>query len=417
MVFETLRKARDGRLELILGPRTDAFGDPGSSLRSVVAVHDERFFRRALLGGDVGIGEAYMDGDWSSPDLVSVIRFAVRNLSLFEEENRWFSALSRAWNLVRHRRRKPDTPKGSRRNIREHYDLSNEFFRTFLDRRMVYSCACFLTPEDTLDKAQEQKRERVCRKLARGPGDHLLEIGTGWGGFTVYAALTTGCRVTTTTISEEQFRHALDLVAGLGVEGERIEVLMEDYRSLSGQYDKIASIEMFEAVGLENYDAFFGACDRLLKPNGTMLLQTITMNEQKFPAYRGSSDWIQKHIFPGSELASLSEILRSLARSTRMSLFHAEDIGAHYARTLRAWRERFMGQLPEVRRLGFDERFIRMWEYYLAYCEGAFLERHISDFQLLLTKNYNRLSLPGEPWTSESLEREGDFAPTPAAQA
>ncbi len=415
-ILRTLQGARDGSLELVCPERTFLLGDQAAGLRATLNMHNERFFRRALFGGDIGIGESYMDRDWSSPDLVSLIRLAVRNLRILEEENRFFSAVSRFLNLLRHRRR-PNTPRGSRRNIQEHYDLSNEFFRLFLDRQMVYSCAYYETAEDSLETAQTNKLDRICRKLGLGPQEHVLEIGTGWGGFAAHAASQYGCRVTTTTISEEQYRHAVEVVARLGEAGRRIGVLKEDYRRLSGTYDRIVSIEMFEAVGLEHYDDFFGACDRLLKPNGTMLLQTITMNEQKFPIYRKSSDWIQKYIFPGSELASVAEILRSLARCTRMSLFHAEDIGAHYAPTLEAWRRRFLANLDAVRKLGFSDRFIRMWEFYLAYCEGAFLERHISDVQLLLTKNYNRFRLLGEPWRDEGfgMKPETEARPEPVA--
>ncbi len=401
-ILRALNGVRDGSLELVCPERTFLLGDQRAGLRVTLAVHNGRFFRRALFGGDIGIGESYMDRDWSTPDLVSLIRLAVRNLRILEEENRFFSAMSRFLNLLRHRQR-PNTLAGSRRNIHQHYDLSNEFFRLFLDRQMVYSCAFYEKAEDSLETAQTNKLDRICRKLRLGPNDHVLEIGTGWGGFAVHAARLYGCKVTTTTISEEQYRHAVELVAGLGEAGRRIEVLKQDYRRLAGTYDRIVSIEMFEAVGLEYYDDFFSACDRLLKRDGTMLLQTITINEQKFPIYRKSSDWIQKHIFPGSELASVTEILRSLARCTHLSLFHAEDIGAHYARTLEVWRRRFLGNLDAVSKLGLDDRFIRMWEFYLAYCEGAFLERHISDVQLLLTKNYNRSRLLGEPWCDEGF--------------
>ncbi|HYL74076.1 MAG TPA: cyclopropane-fatty-acyl-phospholipid synthase family protein [Bryobacteraceae bacterium] len=375
------------------------FGDSGADLRARIEIRHERFYQRALLGGDVGFGAAYMDRDWSTSDLVSLIRFAVRNLALFEEKNSFLSALSRFSGVLSHRR-KSNTIEGSRRNIRAHYDLSNDFFRLFLDRSMMYSCAWYETSEDSLEKAQTQKLDRICRKLELTPTDRVLEIGTGWGAFALHAARNYGCRVTTTTISQQQFDHARASFDASEY-GDNIELLCEDYRNLRGEYDKIVSIEMFEAVGLEYYDTFFGACDRLLKRDGSMLLQTITMNDQKFPAYRRHADWIQTYIFPGSELASLSEILGSLARATRMSLFHAEDMGAHYARTLAEWRRRFNASLDEVRALGFDDQFIRMWDYYLAYCEGAFLERHVSDFQILLTKTHNQRALMGEPWRSE----------------
>jgi cyclopropane-fatty-acyl-phospholipid synthase len=340
-----------------------------------------------------------MDGDWSSPDLVSVVRLAVRNLARIDGENRLLNAFSRGLDTLRHRLR-GNSIGGSRRNIRAHYDLSNDFFQLFLDRSMMYSCAFFESEGDSLEAAQFQKLDRICRKLRLGPEDHVLEIGTGWGGFAEHAVKHYGCRVTTTTISERQYQHSrqrFDSIAG----GERIELLQEDYRNLRGQYDKIVSIEMFEAVGLRYYDEFFRACDRLLRPEGSMLLQSITINEQAFPAYRLRVDFIQKHIFPGAELASVSEVLRSLARVTDLSLYHAEDIGTHYARTLAQWRARFHTARDEVRALGFDDRFIRMWDYYLAYCEGAFLERHIGDFQLLLTKNHSPRKLFGEPWGEE----------------
>ncbi len=397
LFLKTLESLRGGSLELICGGETWSFGDPGAGLRAVVAVHDERFFRRAIFGGDVAIGESFMDGEWSSPDLVAVIRLAVRNLPRLESSHRALSVLSRAWDALRHRLR-DNTISGSRRNIQAHYDLSNDFFQLFLDRGMMYSCAYFESEEDSLEAAQFQKLDRICRKLRLSPDDHVLEIGTGWGGFAEHAVRHYGCRVTTTTISRQQYEFSRRRFNSIP-EGNRIELLEQDYRRLSGRYDKIVSIEMFEAVGLRHYDEFFSACDRLLKPDGSMLLQTITMNEQTFPAYHRRSDWTQKYIFPGSELASVSEILRSLARSTSLSLYHAEDIGTHYARTLAAWRERFHRASAQVRALGFDDRFMRMWDYYLAYCEGAFLERHIGDMQLLLTKNYSPRVLYGEPWT------------------
>ena len=402
--FKSLESVRGGSLELLWSGRAWSFGEPDSPLKAILVVHRDRFFRRALLGGDVAIGEAWMDGDWSSPDLVSVVRLAVRNLTRMEGQNRLLNAFSRGMDALRHRLR-GNSIAGSRRNIRAHYDLSNAFFRLFLDRSMMYSCALFESEGDSLEAAQFQKLDRICRKLCFGPEDHVLEIGTGWGGFAEHAVKHYGCRVTTTTISTEQYKYARQRLRPIPG-GDRIELLHEDYRNLRGRYDKIVSIEMFEAVGLPYYDEFFGACDRLLRPDGCMLLQTITINEQTFPAYRRRADFIQKHIFPGSELASVSEVLRSLARVTGLSLYHAEDIGTHYARTLAQWRKRFHTVQHEVRALGFDDLFMRMWDYYLAYCEGAFLERHIGDFQLLLTKNHSPRKMFGEPWGEE--ERSGD---------
>ncbi|MFN0169637.1 MAG: class I SAM-dependent methyltransferase [Bryobacteraceae bacterium] len=397
--LKSLESLREGSLELLWNGRTWKFGEPDSPLRAILVVHHERFFQRALFGGDVSIGEAWMDGDWSSPDLVSVVRLAVRNLARMDGQNRLLNAFSRGLDALRHRLR-GNSIAGSRRNIRAHYDLSNDFFRLFLDPSMTYSCAFYESEDDSLEAAQFQKLDRICQKLRLGPEDHVLEIGTGWGGLAAHVVQHYGCRITTTTISERQYQYArkrFDSIAG----GDRIELLEEDYRNLRGRYDKIVSIEMFEAVGLPHYDEFFRTCDRLLRPEGSLLLQSITINEQTFPAYRRQADFIQKHIFPGSELASVSEVLRSLARVTNLSLYHAEDIGTHYARTLAQWRKRFHNALDEVRSLGFDDRFIRLWDYYLAYCEGAFLERHIGDFQLLLTKNHSSRKLFGEPWGEE----------------
>ena len=336
-----------------------------------------------------------MDGDWSTPDLVAVVRLAVRNLDQLDGSNRLLTSFRRLADFIEHRRRR-NTQAGSRRNIAYHYDLGNDFYRLFLDRSLAYSCAYYESADDTLEQAQIRKFDRICRKLQLGSRDHVLEIGTGWGGFAAYAAETYGCRVTTTTISRQQHEYAREVFSRSSA-AERIQLLFEDYRNLRGEYDKIVSIEMFEAVGYEHYDDYFGACDRLLKPDGSMLLQTITMQEKAFHQYRKQSDWIKKHIFPGAELASVIEIQRSLARTTRMQLFHMEDIGMHYALTLHEWRRRFLEHLPEVHQLGFDDRYVRMWDYYLAYCEGGFRERYISDVQLVLSKVTSKVHLMNEP--------------------
>jgi cyclopropane-fatty-acyl-phospholipid synthase len=269
---------------------------------------------------------------------------------------------------------------------------------------MVYSSAVYRDAADSLEEAQEEKLDRICRKLDLRPGDRVLEIGTGWGAFALHAARRYGCSVTTTTISREQHDYAREAFANAGEAGGRIRLLLEDYRNLKGTFDKLVSIEMFEAVGLEFYDAFFSTCDRLLTPSGTMAMQTITMSEHRFAAYSRQSDWIQRRIFPGAQLSSVREILSSLVRSTRLSLFHLEDIGMHYAYTLAEWRRRFHASLPEVRALGFDDTFCRTWDYYLAFCEGAFRERHISDIQLVLTKNGNPSPLMGEPFAERGAQ-------------
>jgi cyclopropane-fatty-acyl-phospholipid synthase len=404
LMLATLKHVADGHLDLAAPSGTWSFGDPSSSRRASVRLNDERAFRRVLFGGDIGFGEAYMDGAWSTDDLVALLRLAIRNLALFEDRNRLLSAISRWRDLLSHRR-KPNSRRGSRANIRAHYDLGNEFYRLFLDASMAYSCAIFRSADDPLEAAQQEKFDRICRKLRLVPSDRVLEIGTGWGGFAVWAATRYGCRVTTTTISAEQHAYAADLFARLGLGPDRIELRFEDYRDLKGRFDRIVSIEMFEAVGLEHYDAFFGQCDRLLAPHGTMLLQAITVTDQRFERYRATPDWIRKYIFPGGELASVGAILESLGRATSLALYDLEEIGAHYARTLHEWRRRFMASLDRVRALGFDDPFIRMWEYYLASCEAAFLERQIGDVQMLLTKTMNVRPLMDEPWVEEGGAR------------
>jgi cyclopropane-fatty-acyl-phospholipid synthase len=401
IVTRTLEHLAEGSLEVTCRDGVRSFGAAGSAASARISVRDERVFPRVLAGSDIGLGESYVDGDWSSPDLVGFLRLAIRNLALFENRHRLLTGLGRWRDLLQHRRR-ANTRAGSRANIHAHYDIGNEFYRLFLDPSMAYSCGVYRSAADTLEQAQFEKFDRICRKLRLGPSDHVLEIGTGWGGFAVHAATHYGCRVTTTTISAEQYAGAAALFARMELGPDRVRLLQEDYRDLRGRYDKLVSIEMFEAVGHEHYDTFFEQCDRLLASDGAMALQTITVPDARFRRYLATPDWIQKYIFPGGELASVSAILESLARTTRLGLHHAEDIGAHYAHTLRAWRQRFLGRLDEVRALGFDDRFIRTWDYYLASCEAAFAERLVGNVQLVLSKAMNRRALLGEPWEEAS---------------
>jgi cyclopropane-fatty-acyl-phospholipid synthase len=413
-VLRSLRRIRRGQLLLQTPSGEHRFGDAAAPA-AVMRVHDSRCFARVVTGGEVGIGESFMDGDWTTPDLVALARLMLLNgdvLSGTPAVATWGSRLADAW---AHRRR-DNTRTGSRRNIHQHYDLGNAFFRLFLDANMLYSCAVYERPDDSLETAQVNKLRTICDKLRLTPNDHVLEIGTGWGGFALFAATRYGCRVTTTTISAEQHAYAADLIARAGAAGSRIDLRFEDYRDLRGTYSKIVSIEMFEAVGLRHYDDFFAACDRLLDLDGVMLLQTITVDDWRFADYRRSPSWIAKYIFPGAELASVAEVLASLSRVSRLTLHHAEQIGTHYARTLGQWRVRFHRRLDEVRAQGFDERFIRMWDLYLAYCEAAFLERHIGDVQLVLAKAANRRVLVGEPWEEArpAVPRGGPSPPVPA---
>ncbi len=411
LFIRALEGISEGRLHLVTptGRLEFGTGEPSATL----VVHHPRMFRRALRSGGIGIGESYMDGDWSTPDLVGLVTLMLRNARVIDTASAPFGWFASAIGTLA-RRMRGNTRAGSRRNIHHHYDLGNDLFRLFLDRNLMYSCAFYQTPHDSLEQAQAQKLDRICQKLHLRPGDRVAEIGTGWGGFAVWAATRYGCQVTTTTISREQYEHAREWVATLGGDARRIDVRLEDYRDLTGEYDKVVSIEMFEAVGLDHYEEFFRACHRLLRPGGQMLLQTITTDDWRFDAYRAEPDWIERYIFPGSELASLEAILRTLKQHTHLQLFHAENIGVHYALTLREWRRRFLARLDEVRALGYDDRFIRMWDLYLAYCEAAFAERHIGDYQLLLTRSGVRGRLFGEPAAQPASLRAGTPDPLQA---
>jgi cyclopropane-fatty-acyl-phospholipid synthase len=383
--FESLSDLRDGYLEIVCPDETFAFGSANSNLRAMAVVHDERFFVRALTGADIGMGESYMDGDWTTPDLVSLVRLAVRNLRTLDTQHKFLSGIRALASRVRHKLRS-NTLAGSKKNIRAHYDLGNEFYALFLDSQMMYSSAYFQSDYDSLEVAQHEKIDMACRKVDIQTGDRVLEIGCGWGSFAIHAARNYGAHVTAVTISPAQFAMATDRVRKADLAPGSVNVVMQDYRKLEGRYDKIVSIEMFEAVGFDHYDEFFGMCDRLLKPDGSMFLQTITLCEQEIRDYRKRVDWIQTYIFPGSELASVVEIGRSLVRTGRLRMKATESIGLHYAQTLSLWRERFFRRLAEVRQLGFDERFTRMWDFYLGWCEGAFRERYVDAAQLVMTK-------------------------------
>jgi len=396
LLLGALSGLQEGYLELRDGNQIYRFGDEASQLRAEVRIRDPRAYELGAFRGEVGLGEAYMRGYWSSPDPVAVVRVAVRNMATFDRSGGLLATAGKFLARLRHLGRANDR-QGSKANIAAHYDLGNDFYRVFLDESLAYSCAFFEHADQDLAAAQRAKFDRICRKLKLGPQDHLLEIGTGWGGFAAYAAKTYGCQITTTTISQQQYDHAKALFAREGL-NDRITLLLEDYRDLQGRFTKVVSIEMFEAVGLKFYDAYFGAVDRLLTDDGLALIQTITMNERRFPTYIKSTDWIQQYIFPGAELASVSEIMLSLGRATALNLHHLEDIGLHYARTLQLWRASFLAHLEEIRSQEFDETFLRMWDYYLAYCEGAFRERYIGDAQILLAKAATPRAILDEPW-------------------
>jgi cyclopropane-fatty-acyl-phospholipid synthase len=391
LVWHWLNSLKDGCLVIEEGGRRRTFGGSGDSyLRATVEVCDPRFYRELVFGGSLGAAEAYIRGYWRCADLVGLIRIFCRNAAITTGMDHIPAWLLRPLRVAGHRMRR-NTASGSRRNIAAHYDLGNDFFSLFLDETLAYSCAVFPAAESTLFEASVAKFDLICRKLELTPADHLLEIGTGWGGFALHAARQYGCRITTTTISRKQHEHALERIRAAGL-ADRVTVLLEDYRELRGSYDKLVSIEMIEAVGHRYFDTYFRACSDRLKPQGMMLLQAIVIPDQKYDRYRRSVDFIQRYIFPGGCLPSIGAICQSIGRATDFRLLHLEDITPHYADTLAHWRRHFQANLDRVRILGFAEEFIRTWEFYFCYCEGGFRERVIGDMQIVLAKPaYGRL--------------------------
>jgi cyclopropane-fatty-acyl-phospholipid synthase len=384
-VHALLARVRGGTIELVEDGVAEVFGRGGGTppLHARIAVRAPSF-HTGLLGGGAGAGRAYMDGAWECEDLVTLVRIAARTMPAVDRLRERLLPLTGPWQRTAWRLR-ANTRGRARERIAAHYDLGNRLFSRFLDETMMYSCAIFERPGATLHEASVAKLDRVCRRLALAPGERLLEIGTGWGGLALHAAGRYGARVTTTTISHEQHEHASAAVRAAGLE-DRVTVLLQDYRDLRGRYDKLVSIEMVEAVGWEHLDSYFAACGALLTPDGAMLLQAIVHPERVFRVEKASNGFINRYIFPGGSLPSLAAIERSLGRRTDLRTVGLEDITPHYARTLACWRERFRAAWPELRTLGYDERFRRMWDLYLAYCEAGFLERRISDVQLLLAK-------------------------------
>ena len=388
---ESLAALRGCELTVVEDGASRVFGTPEAGeepLRTTITVKDADMYRQMALNGSVGAAEAYMDGAWECSDLTALVRIFVRNRDLLDRMEgglaRLGGALMRAW----HARRK-NSRSGSKRNIAEHYDLGNDLFRLFLDESMMYSSAIHRSADEPLEAAQFRKLERICRKLDLKPTDHLVEIGTGWGGMALYAARNFGCRVTTTTISREQHALAVERIAQAGL-SDKVTVLLEDYRDLQGSYDKLVSIEMIEAIGHQYLDTYLAKCASLLKHDGLALIQAITIEDSRYEQALQSVDFIKRHIFPGSFIPCVSAITQSAARASDLRLVNLEDFGPSYALTLNHWRQRFLSRLDQVRALGYDERFIRMWEFYLCYCEGGFIERSIGDVHLLLARPGNR---------------------------
>jgi len=398
LVLNSFAKLKLGRLEVILpdGSRC-GYGGPGAGIQARIEISDENFFKRCVLNGPIGFSEAYMAGEWATDDLAKVIAWFILNaddtqaMQTRHSRGTGFFNLLNAANRLFHLLR-PNSRTISRKNIREHYDLSNDFFQLWLDATMTYSSAYFESAAESMETAQERKYDRLCKSLHLLPSDNVLEIGSGWGGFSMHAAKNYGCKITTVTISRQQYDEAARRIQEAGLD-DKIQLLLCDYRDLRGRFDKIVSIEMLEAVGDRYVDGYFAKINELLAPHGLLGLQAILCPDNQYPILRDGVDFIQKHIFPGSLLLCNARITQAMTSCGDLNLFDYEDMAPHYALTLRRWAETFESKLTEVRALGFDETFIRKWCYYLRYCEAAFGTRHITVAQIIYTRPDNR-SIP-----------------------
>ena len=393
MVLARLAHLEWGRLTLVEPDGEQSFGRPDPSQPDVtLTVASPRFFSSIAFRGGLGAAEAYMDGAWSCDDLPGLIRMMVRNESVLQQVDRGWARLAVPAARVLHWLRR-NTRAGSRSNIAAHYDLGNDFYALFLDETMTYSSGIFEHDDATLAEASAAKYDRICRKLSLNPADRVVEIGCGWGGFALHAAAHYGCHVTGVTISQEQLAFARRRVAEAGL-ADRVDLRMQDYRDVRGKFDKLVSIEMIEAVGHQYLGAFLRTCSDLLTPGGQMALQAITIADQRYARHIRTVDVIKRYIFPGGCLVSVTAVCGAATRATDLRLVHMEDITSSYARTLREWRARFLAAADSVREMGFPESFLRLWEYYLAYCEGAFTERYVGDVQMILAKPLCRLDVP-----------------------
>ncbi len=386
IVLSRLEHLTDGQVIVRERSERHVFGQLTKEFPDAVElqVADPRFYSDIAFGGSIAAGETYIRGYWTCKSLAKFLQIMVHNRPVLEKVDSGLAQLKTPLQRLLHRLNK-NTRKGSRRNISAHYDLGNDFYRLWLDPAMMYSCAWFDSPDVTLEQAAVDKLDRICRKLSLGPTDSVIEIGTGWGGFAIHAAKHYGCHVTTTTISEQQYEYARQAVTNAGLE-DKITLLFQDYRELDGSFDKLVSIEMIEAVGHEFHDAYFRKCRELLKPDGQMLLQAITIADQRYDKYRKGVDFIKRYIFPGGCLTSVTDMTRTMTAHTDLRVIHLEDIGPHYATTLKHWRDRFFARVDDVRAQGYSEDFIRMWQFYLCYCESAFTERAIGTVQMLMMR-------------------------------
>lgn len=384
LALARLKVLRDGHLRIREGDEQLEFGSQSTGGGATITVNDPAFYSELAFGGSVGAAESYMLGHWRADDLTALMRLMLRNRNALDSLETGLARASVPLRLAAHWLHR-NTRAGSRSNISAHYDLGNDFFRIFLDETMMYSCALFERPEMTLAEASTAKLDAICRRLALGPKDHVLEIGTGWGGFALHAAGHYGCRVTTTTISPSQHELARERVRAAGLE-DRITILLEDYRDLEGTFDKLVSIEMIEAIGHRQFEEFFRCCASRLAPGGQMLLQSITIADHRYARARDEVDFIKRYIFPGSCIPAVSALAQAMANASDLRIVHLADIGPHYAATLARWRENFIANLPRVRALGLPESFIRMWQFYFCYCEAGFAERALGDVQMLLAR-------------------------------
>ena len=382
LFIKLLTRLQAGSIVLCEGDEQWSFGS--GAPHALVTINDTEAYRKMVFGGSIGAGESYVEGLWDVDNLPELIRIMVRNIPLLDTMDRGFSWLNKPFDLVKHLFN-GNSKRGAKRNILAHYDLGNTLYKSFLDESMMYSAALYPDKETTLEEAQQLKLEAICQKLDLQPTDRVIEIGTGWGGFALYAASRFGCTITTTTLSNAQYQEACARVAAAGLD-HKITVLQQDYRELEGTYDKLVSIEMVEAVGHRYLPLYFRKCSSLLKPGGTMLLQAITIIDQKYSQYAGSVDFIQRYIFPGGCLLSNARMLQLLSEKTDMVVRHLDDFGLDYARTIEDWRTRFHNAFPRLEQYGYDQKFRRLWDFYLCYCLGGFLERYISVVHLVATR-------------------------------
>ncbi|MDG2367318.1 MAG: cyclopropane-fatty-acyl-phospholipid synthase [Candidatus Marinimicrobia bacterium] len=388
IILKKFNNLKIGYIHLSEGNESYEFGNKKSELQANIKILSPEFYVFLGSGGLLGVTEAYTAGFWQADDIVTLIRIMIKNSHIMQKLDSGWAKLLKPINNYIHKKRQ-NTLVGSKENILAHYDLSNDFYKLWLDESMTYSCGVFETESSTLKEASIEKLDRICRKLNLSVNDNILEIGTGWGSFAIHAAKNYGCNITTTTISDAQYEYAKNKIAEEGL-SDKITLLNKDYRNLSGSYDKIVSIEMIEAVGHEYVPLFFESVSKLLKKDGLFALQGITYNDHNFDEYKNSVDFIKKYIFPGSCLISISQITNAVKKKTDLSIVNLEDITMHYATTLNKWRNNFMDVIPAVKKLGFSSAFINMWEFYFHYCEAGFLERNIGDYQVIFAKSNAR---------------------------